>query len=727
MKPASNRLQRLARTCYRRRRTVTLTWIALLVGLVMLNNAAGGRFLDEFDLPGSESQEAFDFLEANGFGDRAGFSGQIVFAVERNERGVDEPIVRAVMTDLFADVAAAVDGVTVVSPYLPENERQISRDRAIAYAEVNFSDRDSIAYRDAADAIKELKDDINVVGLTIALGGDVFLDEPEFSSEAIGLLAAMIILLIAFGSLLAMGLPLMTAIFGIGTGIALVGLVVNFITMPSFSNQAVAMIGIGVGIDYALFIVTRYRESLHEGLAPEAAVVRAIDTSGRAVLFAGTTVIIAVLGLFVVGLAMIRGLAVGISLGVLMTMLASVTLLPAVLGFVGRSIDRLGLPHRRRMEGSSESSFWFRWSRVIQRNPWPPLLIGAVALIVIALPVFSLRMGFGDAGNRPTGDTTRIAFGLISEGFGPGFNGPLLLAASTPNGAEDRDRLTELVAAVRATEGVAFASDPIPNEAGKAAIIQVIPTTSSQDIETEALVRHLRADVIPPVVDGTAVSVKVGGVTAAVLDFAEFTGKRLPWFMATVLLLSFLLLMMVFRSILVPLKAVAMNLLSIGAAYGILVAVFQWGWGASLIGVGKEGPIEAWAPMMLFAIVFGLSMDYEVFLLSRIREDYDRTGDNATAVANGLAATARVITAAAAIMFFVFFSFVLGADRSLKLFGLGLSMAVLLDATIVRMVLVPATMELLGDRNWWLPGWLDRLLPKIHVDVTDEAPGLSRK
>jgi putative drug exporter of the RND superfamily len=513
----------------------------------------------------------------------------------------------------------------------------------------------------------------------------------------------------------------MTALFGIGTGIALVGLVVNLITMPSFSNQAVAMIGIGVGIDYALFIVTRYREGLHDGFDAETSVIRAVDTAGRAVLFAGTTVIIAVLGLFVVGLAMIRGLAVGISLGVLMTMLASVTLLPAVLGFVGKNIDRLGLPHRRRQEGVDQRSFWYRWSRFIQRKPWPPLVVGSLVLIVIALPVFSLRMGFGDAGNRPASDTTREAFELISEGFGPGFNGPLLLAVSTPNGPSDMTTaLPALVQAMRATEGIAFVSDAFPNETGKAAVIQAFPTTSSQDIATERLVRHLRDDVIPPAIEGTGLTVHVGGVTAAVIDFADYTGRRLPWFMATVLVLSFLLLMMVFRSLLVPLKAVAMNLLGIGAAYGILVAVFQWGWGASLIGVGKEGPIEAWAPMMLFAIVFGLSMDYEVFLLSRIREDYDKTGDNATAVANGLTSTARVITAAAAIMFFVFFSFVLGADRSLKLFGLGLSMAVLLDATIIRMVLVPATMELLGDRNWWLPAWLDRILPRISVEVTED-------
>jgi RND superfamily putative drug exporter len=520
-----------------------------------------------------------------------------------------------------------------------------------------------------------------------------------------------------------MGVPLITAIVGIATGIALVGLVVNLIGMPSFSNQAVAMIGIGVGIDYALLIVTRYRESLHAGMTPENATARAIDTAGRSVLFAGTTVIIAVMGLFVVGLDMIRGLAIGISIGVLMTMLASLTLLPAVLGFVGANIDRLGLPHRRRREGTDRRSVWYRWSRVVQQRPWTPLIIGAVLLIVLAIPVLGLRLGFGDAGNRPTSDTTRRAYDLIAEGFGPGANGPLLIVAEAQEGDIDLGTLGELSATLNETPGVAGAAPPIPNEAGDAAIIPLIPTTSPQARATNDLVHLLRDDVVPDTVGDSPTTVKVGGATASVVDFSEFTAERLPWFIGAVLLMSFLLLMFVFRSLLVPAKAVVMNLLSVGAAYGIIVAVFQWGWGKGLVGVGKEGPIDAWVPMMLFAVIFGLSMDYEVFLLSRIREEYDRTGDNATAVANGLAATARVITAAAAIMFFVFGAFVLGSDRSLKLFGLGLAMAVLLDATIVRLVLVPATMELLGDRNWWLPRWLDRRLPVLNVEVTDEAGG----
>jgi RND superfamily putative drug exporter len=711
-------LQRLARTCYRQRRLVLVSWVVVLVGLVALNSAFGGKFLDDFALPGSDSQDAVDMLEEHGFEARTGFSGQIVFQAD----DVRDPAVQQGMEQLFSEVEDAVAPGEVISPYTPEGARNVNADGTIAYAEVNLDDRDSDEYAAARDRVHEIADDTEVPGTTIELGGDAFLTESEFSSEAFGFLAAIIILLVAFGSVLAMGLPLLTAIFGIVTGIALVGLTVNVIDMPTFSNQAVAMIGIGVGIDYALFIVTRYREGLHDGMDPEQATVRSLDTAGRAVLFAGCTVIIAVLGLFVIGLAMIRGLAVGISLGVLTTMIASVTLLPAMFGFVGRNIDRLGLPHRRRAEGAAHQSVWYRWSRLIQRRPWPAVAGAAVLLVVLALPVFGIRLGFGDAGNRPTSDTSRRAYDLIAEGFGPGANGPLVLVAEADGGGPvDLDAIGALSAAAADTPGVTAASPPIPSEDGDGAIVIVQPDTSPQSEETESLVHTLRDDVVPEAVGGTGTVVRVGGSTAAVVDFAEFTADRLPWFIGIVLVLSFLLLMVVFRSLLVPLKAVIMNLLSVGAAYGVLVAVFQWGWGKELFGIGKDGPTEAWVPMMLFAVIFGLSMDYEVFLLSRIREEYDRSHDNASAVANGLAATARVITAAAAIMFCVFAGFVLGSDRSLKMFGLGLAVAVLLDATVVRLVLVPGTMELLGDRNWWLPRWLDRVLPVVHVEPVEPA------
>jgi RND superfamily putative drug exporter len=716
-------LQRLARQMYRRRRWVLLGWIVLLVATFALASSVKGAFKTEFKLPGTESQAAFDLLEKSSFRNRQ-ISAQIVFG---SKDGVDQSEIQEAMEGLFAEIDEKITDVDVVSPYSEEGARQISRNGQIAYAQVNFADRSGEELTDAGKEIKELAADVEVPGLTIEFGGDVFAD-PQVggASEGIGLLAAMVILLLAFGSVLAMGLPIGTALFGIGTGIAIVLTVRTFVDMPDFTTAAVAMVGLGVGIDYALFIVTRYRENLTAGLDPERSVIRALDTAGRAVLFAGTTVVISVLGLLLMKTSIMRGVAIGISIGVLTTMLASVTLLPALLGFVGRNIDKFGLPHRKRPEGEIKESGWTRWSHLIQRRPWPAAIIGLLFLLLLSVPLLSMRLGFTDAGNRPTSDTTRRAYDMVADGFGAGFNGPLLLAAETPNGETDVAVLNELAAKLNDTKGVAFATPPQVNDEGTVAVMQVFPTTDPQAEATADLVTRLRDDVVPSVTNGE-VAVKVGGLTAAADDFAAYTASRLPVFMGAVLILSFLLLMVVFRSLLVPLKAVIMNLLSIGAAYGVVVAVFQWGWGASLIGVGREAPVEAWAPVFIFAIVFGLSMDYEVFLLSRIREEYDRTGDNATAVADGLALTARVITAAALIMFFVFGSFVLGPEVALKLMGLGLAIAVLIDATVVRMVLVPATMELLGDWNWWLPKWLDRILPRVHVEgssLEDELAGL---
>ena len=639
-------MQQLARWCYRRRRLVLAGWVVLLIGLSVLATTNGGVFKVQFGLPGSESQRAFDILEERGFDQRAGAQAQIAFT---DPDGIRTPAVVDAMSGLFDSIERDVANTEVVGPYV--NERQISADGTVGYAEVNFRDRDTASYQGAADEIRALRDDVKVDGLRIELGSELFREE-SFGSEGIGLLLAMVILLVAFGSLLAAGLPIATAMVGIGCGVAIVELVANFFNMPDFTTQAVLMISIGVGIDYALFIVTRYREALAAGGNPETAVVTALDTAGRAVIFAGSTVVIALLGLLILKTETFRGVAVGTSIGVLVTMLGSVTLLPALLGFVGRNIDRFGLPHRARTD--ERPPFFSRWSRVVQRRPWPAFLGALVLLLVIALPIGSMRLGFGDEGNGPDQATSRKAYDLLASGFGPGFNGPLLLAAETPGGEADFAALGQLSTQLGRTEGVALATPPIPNQAGDAAIMQVIPTTSPQDAATDDLVGRLRDDVIPRALQGSTATVAVGGHSGTVADFSAYTTRMLPLVVGFVLVLSFLLLMLVFRSLLVPLKAVVMNLLSVGAAYGVMVAIFQWGWGADLIGVGKQGPIEAWAPLMLFAVVFGLSMDYEVFLLSRIKEEYDRTRDNATAVADGLAATARVITAAAAIMVCVF-------------------------------------------------------------------------
>lgn len=701
-------MRRLAQTCYQRRRAVLAVWLILLVGLSVLASTAGGVFKVEFGLPGSESERAFTILKEDGFQQRAGVQAKIVF---RDARGVRDPAVEQAMRGLFDRLEAEVSGTEIISPY--DNERQISRNGTIAYAELNFRDRNTASYQAAAGDIRALRDDVKVPGLEIELGSAIF-KQDEFGSEAVGLILAMIILLVAFGSVLAMGLPIATALIGIGCGVGTVKLVANVFNMPDFTTQAVLMISIGVGIDYALFIVTRYRETLDQGHDPETAVVTALDTAGRAVLFAGSTVVIALLGLLILNTETFRGVAIGTTIGVLLTMLASVTLLPALLGFVGPNIDRFGLPHRNRTDDGP--SFWHRWSRIIQRRPWPAFVGATLVLLVIAAPVFSMRLGFGDDGNAPDASTTRKAYDLLATGFGPGFNGPLLIAAKTPGGSADLARLEELGNQLSTLNGVQFVTPALANQSGTAAIMQVVPTTAPQDAATDELVSRLRNDVIPAAMGPAARNVAVGGFAGTVADFAAYTTRMLPVVIGLVLIMSFVLLMIVFRSLLVPLKAVIMNLLSVGAAYGVMVAIFQWGWGADLIGVGKSGPIEAWGPLMLFAVVFGLSMDYEVFLLSRIKEEYDRTGDNATAVADGLAATARVITAAAAIMVCVFGAFALGPDRALKMFGIGMATAVFVDATIVRLILVPATMELLGDRNWWIPAWLDRILPRVHIE-----------
>ena len=712
-------LQRIAHFAYRRRRLVLALWLVALIGVNVLGSSIGSSFSQSFSLPGTESQRAVDLLHAR-FPARAGDSGQIVFSSPGDVR---TPAVEARLSGVFTAVAH-VPGVTgVESPYSPAGARQISKDGTVAYATVDFAKSGNQITSRTTNAVEHLAGAARGDGVKVELGGQMFESAPALgATELIGIIAAIIILLVVFESVLAMGLPIMTALFGIGIGLALVEMISHLVSTPNFATELASMIGIGVGIDYALFIVTRYRQGLQEGLAPEPAVVRAIDTSGRAVVFAGTTVMISVLGLYLMGIAFVQGLAVGTSLTVALVMLASITLLPAVLGFAGYNIDKLSVPGRRTRETHSRQSLWFRWSRIVQRRPWPAFLATLAILGVLAVPMFSLRQGFSDAGGNPTSDTTRRAYDMLARGFGPGFNGPLTLAAEVPAGT-DPAVLNELVAALRRTPGVAAASVPTFSPSGTAAVIQVIPTTSPQAVQTTDLVTHLRDQVVPQVVDRTPVVVHVGGLTAATIDVSNKLSSRLPLFIAAVLALSFLLLLAVFRSVLVPLKAVVMNLLSIGAAYGVIVAVFQWGWLGSVVGISKTGPIAPFIPMMMFAITFGLSMDYELFLLSRIREQYDRTHDNALAVADGLASTARVITAAALIMVIVFLSFVTGSEPTLKLFGLGLAVAILIDATLVRMVLVPATMELLGDRNWWFPGWLDRITPRLHVEAGDvEVP-----
>jgi RND superfamily putative drug exporter len=696
---------------YRRRRLVVATWALALVAISVVAGGLGADHRADYTMAGTGSARAQELL-AERFPEQSGGTVQLV-AEATGPAGVQDPTVAARLDDLRQQ-AAGVDHVTDV------RVDATSADGRIALATVQLDDTiEKVPHRAIEDliALAEVAD-APEVGLTVEAGGAAVADVEgaEEGDEGIGMLAAIVILLVAFGSVLAAGLPIVVALFGLGVGLALSTLLTHVFMVPEWAPQLVVMIGLGVGIDYALFIVTRYRAALAAGQEPEDAVVSAITTAGRAVLFAGGTVVISLVGLAAMRLEYLYGTAAVTVTGVLMVLIAALTLLPALLGFAGRSIDRLRLPFVRGDRG--DKGLWARWSRVVQRRP---LATGAVALAILlglAGPVTDLRFGYPDAGTGSEHLTSRRAYDLVEDAFGTGANGPLVVAVEQ---AGDPGLTGRVEAALAADPGIAAVLPTQVNPAGDTAAIVALPTTGPQDEATVELIHHLRDDVVPAAAGDAAARVHVGGAVAAFVDEAEVMGKRLPVFIGAVITLSFLLLLLVFRSLLVAVKAAAMNVLAIGAAYGVMAVALSGGWLGQAIGITESTPVPVWLPMMMFAMLFGLSMDYEVFLLSRIREEYLETGDNASAVASGIARTGRVISAAAAIMVTVFGSFMLGDQVLMKITGLGLATAVLLDATVVRMVLVPSTMELLGDRNWWLPRWLDRLLP--HVDVEGARPG----
>ena len=708
-------LERWARFSHRHRWMVVGTWVLILVGLFGANFMFGGSYVSEFNVPGAESQTASDLLKAH-FPARFGDTADLVFEAPT---GVSSAEARPRIEAVIADVAKIEGVVSVQSPFT--DPRFVSKDGTIARADVNWATL-AIGIKSAnLNKFLKIVDDANSGGLKVEAGGRVVAqnERPAFGSEVYGLLAAVFILLVAFGSVIAMGLPLGAAIFGLGAGFSAIGLAANGASFPAFSPQFAAMIGIGVGIDYSLLIVTRFREGLHSGKNVEESVVLAVTTSGRAVIFAGMVVAVAFLGLFLMGLPFVAALGTAGAIVVVFAVLVGLTLTPATLSLAGRRIDSLRLPFLHTTEGVDPKSTWYRLSEAIQRHPLPYFAVTAIALLVLATPALSMNLGFTDAGNNPERQHSRRAYDLLTQGFGPGFNGKLIVVADLSKGGADR--LDAVRTAMLADDNVAEVALAVKSPSGDTALITVIPKTKPQDVATNDLVHRLREKVLPAAMSGSTGRVYVTGGLAGFLDARDRITSRMPLLFAGVIGLSFLLLTVVFRSVVVAAKAAIMNLLSIGASYGVLVAVFQWGWFSHVIGVEK-GPIETFIPMMMFAILFGLSMDYEVFLISRVREEYLRTGDNATAVSHGLAATARVITAAAGIMVAVFVTFIFGEDRVIKEFGMGLATAIFVDATIVRLVLVPATMELLGDRNWWLPKWLDRILPRVSFEAATEEP-----
>ncbi|MGZ8598928.1 MAG: MMPL family transporter [Actinomycetota bacterium] len=713
----SSFLYRIGRGAARRRWLTLAIWIGVVVAIYAGGSALGGELTDDFNIPDAESQRAYDVL-AERFPSASGTSANIVFHVGGRDTLADDANA-AVVVGAIETIASQPHVVQVTNPL--ETPGTLSQDERIGYAQVAYDLPADQLGTDAYEPLEAAVEAARTPAVDIEIGGEYAgwgAQEEPGSTELIGLLAAVVIILIAFGSLVAMALPIGTAVVGLATGLGIVIVVASFVNVPEFSTTLATMIGLGVGIDYALFLVTRYRQNLKAGMEPLHAIGVASATAGQAVVYAGATVVLAILGLWISGIAFVGMMATAAAIVVAVAVLGATTLLPALLGFAGRAIDKLSV-HRiveRGDRSEEKENIWGRWGRQVERRPWQYFLAALGVLLVLSIPFFSMELGMPDDGTVPTSETRRRAYDLLAEGFGPGFNGPLLLSVEIADPSA-LDGLEGLAAAIQGTEGVAAVSPPTSNPAGDAAVIQVIPTTSPQQPETSALVHRLRDETIPSATPDGA-TVYVGGLTATFIDLTERVTNALPWFIGAVVLLSFLLLMVVFRSILVPLKAAVMNLLSIGASYGVIVAIFQWGWGRSLLGIEDPIPIVSFVPMMMFAVLFGLSMDYEVFLLSRIREEYLRTRNNVESVVTGISTTARVITSAALIMIAVFLSFVALPDPIAKMFGIGLATAVFIDATIVRVVLVPATMMLIGDANWWLPRRLARILPDMHFEGT---------
>jgi RND superfamily putative drug exporter len=706
-------MRRIAQWCHDRHRLVIGLWIAAIVGMGAVAGASGGGFVDNFSLPGSESQKATDLLKSN-FPQQAGDSSQVVF--KANGGTLADPAHKAEVQALVKKLGTLPSVAGVRDPYAGPGA--ISKDGTIGYATVAFDKQASNL--DKAD-IKRVIDTARGAanpGLQVNLGGQAIklAEQPaQSATEGIGVVVAIIVLIIVLGSLAAMSMPLIVAFAGIGVAMTIVLAASSVFDIASFAPTLAVMIALGVGIDYALLILNRFRDERRRGEDIRDATINALNTAGRSVLFAGTTVVIALLGMLLLGISFLNGPALASALAVFFTMVGSLTLLPALLGSFGRRV-KLGKPGTA---GTAPRGF-ARWARVLERRPRTFAIATIVLLAVVAFPVVGMQLGTSDSGNDAPGSTTRIAYDQLSQGFGPGFNGPLLVVAELPK-AGDSGALQSLTRSIATTRNVAAVAPPNLNPARDTATIAVFPGTKPQAQATTDLLNHLRSDVVPPVERATGIRASIGGATATTADLSSVLASKLPLFIAVVVGLSLLLLAVVFRSLVIPVKAAFMNVLSIGAALGVITFVFQDGHLTSLLGVTTTGPIEAFLPVFMFAIVFGLSMDYEVFLVTRMHEEWEHRKDATLAVRNGLALTGKVVMAAAIIMISVFASFILGDDRTIKLFGLGLASAVLFDAFIIRLILVPSLMFIFGRWSWWMPAGLERRLPQLSIEGP-EAP-----
>jgi RND superfamily putative drug exporter len=736
-------MSNLARWCFRHRRLVVATWLIALIAALAASTAAGSRFNTSFSLPGTDSQRAVDLLKAN-FPSASGENDQIV--IEATQGSVHSSNVRAAVSQMLEHVRQLPDVVKVVSPY-DVGVKQTSGDAHVAFAVVTLDKQaDDVTDAQARELIKVAKR-IDQSDVRVDLAGQSISssNRPQTGlSVIVGISAALVILLLVFGgAFLASLLPLATAGVALVLATSVIGLLTRLFTIPSISTELAVLVGLGVGVDYGLFVVSRHRSAVKEGLSYEAAAAQAVSTSGRTVLFAGITVCIALLGQFALGVSFLYGMSVSAALAVALTMASSLTFLPAMLGFVGPRV--LSRRERRTLadEGplpSQPSRFWLAWARFVERRALVVSLSGLGVVLLVALPILGLRLGSSDASTDPSNTTTSQAYNALARGFGPGFNGPFELAGKV-TAPSDAAAFARLLAKAARTPGVASVTPQRLSSNGRVALATLYPTTGPQAAATASLVHELRDRLIPSSVHGTGLTVHVGGETATNIDFAAVLTAKLPVFVAVVVLLAFLLLMVVFRSLLISFVASIMNLLSIGAALGALNAVFHWGWCRSLLGLSATGPIDAFLPVLMFSVLFGLSMDYEVYLVGRMQEEWhghrllgpglsagaahvERSFGrrrNHSAVTMGQARSGQVIAAAAAIMFLVFGSFLVGGQRAIKEFGFGLAFSVLIDAFVIRSLLVPGIMHLVGPRNWWLPGSLDRLLPRLSVEGEDRS------
>ncbi|MEV7069686.1 MMPL family transporter [Streptomyces sp. NPDC093990] len=714
----------LARWCHRHRLAVVLVWVGLLLALGAGVGAAGSAFGNSPTSQDTDSAKATALLR-QASDSAAGKSGRIVWQADGGQ--VTGPGTERTMSQALGGIAEAPGVASVTSPYTAAGAAQVSEDGRTAYATVAFDQDVSDAQ---IDHVRELATAPESDRLHIALNGQAFTvnPEPNAVADAMGIALAFVVLLFVFRAVWVAVLPIVTAVVGVGTSAVAVMLLSHLVTLSDTTLTLGSLIGLGVGIDYALFIVNRHRAHLKAGLGVADSTAKALNTSGRAVVFAGLTVVVALLGMLTLNVGIINGMAIGAAVTVVLTVLAAITLLPALLGMIGHRVlsrgERRALAARA---GGPESgtAAWSRWAQRVQDRPKALGLLALAVLAALAFPTLSLRLGASDDGNLPTTSTNRQAYDMIADGFGPGFNGPLVLAVQAPTAA-DRAAVAKLVTALKSVDGVAGADAAPLREGRTVGVISVVPTTSPQSAATSDLIGHLREDVIPRAEQGTSLKVFVGGTTASNDDFASVLMSKLPVFVLVIAGLGFLLLTVALRSLLIPAVGAVLNLLSIGVAFGAIVVVFQYGFGASLLGLGAAGPIESFVPILVVGIMFGLSMDYQVFLVSRMREEWAHTGDSHRAVRVGQAETGRVIAVAAAIMFCVFGSFVFGGMRVISEFGVSLAVAVALDALLIRMVVVPALMHLCGRANWWLPRRLDRALPNVSVEGPSDEPVTAR-